>query len=81
MPAIIARCYYGPSWGVMKEALRRLIRIAENLVTLVVEKSKSFDEEQELFKKTRRCLLETGTVTAAAIASEKSRLGTERATW
>jgi AbiU2 len=41
----------GPTWGVMKEALQRLVRIAENLLTLVLDKSKSFDEEQELFKR------------------------------
>jgi hypothetical protein len=35
----------------MKEALQRLVRIAENLLTLVLDKSKSFDEEQELFKR------------------------------
>lgn len=41
----------GPTWRVMKQTLRRLVRIAENLLTLVLQKDESFDQAQMLFKR------------------------------
>jgi hypothetical protein len=35
----------------VKEALQRLIRIAEKLLTLVLDKSESFDQSQKLFER------------------------------
>jgi hypothetical protein len=39
----------GPTWIIIKETLQRLVRVAENLLTLVLDKSESFDQARELF--------------------------------
>ena len=41
----------GPTWGVIKETLDRLVRIAENLLPLVLQKDENFDQANELFKR------------------------------
>ena len=41
----------GPDWSTVKEAVRRLVRVAELLLTLVDRKGEGFDQTTEIAKR------------------------------
>jgi hypothetical protein len=44
----------GPEWGVVKEAVQRLVRIAELLLTILQKKDEGFDQFVQLARRDAR---------------------------